>query len=205
MFRPYSVTKTILNTNQTLYSVSWANRQNLNCLCRSRDVAQAEKLWLGSCCGSCLQFLTYKAEVDDYEFNARLLWNLIQKFFTKEKEEIERRKVRWLLACELWSTIRKATFPSSCRLDCQRIRTLQTMVKRSHPFSQKLTYNAGLGHFKSLNWLFIFSNVQKLYVGSQVWWHTPLTPALLRHRQAHLCGFEASLGYIMSSMTARAT
>jgi hypothetical protein len=36
-------------------------------------------------------------------------------------------------------------------------------------------------------------------------WHTPLTPALRRQRQADLYEFEASLVYRASSRTARAT
>jgi hypothetical protein len=34
---------------------------------------------------------------------------------------------------------------------------------------------------------------------SQVWWCTPLNPALRRQRQADLCEFEASLVYKSSS------
>jgi hypothetical protein len=37
-----------------------------------------------------------------------------------------------------------------------------------------------------------------------MWWLVPLIPALKRQRVMDLCEFEASLGYIMSSRTARA-
>ena len=40
---------------------------------------------------------------------------------------------------------------------------------------------------------------------AQVWWHTPLLPALGRQRQEDLCELEASLVYKESSRTARVT
>ena len=40
---------------------------------------------------------------------------------------------------------------------------------------------------------------------SQVWWLTPLIPALKRLRQEDCYEFEASLGYIKRSKPARAT
>jgi hypothetical protein len=40
---------------------------------------------------------------------------------------------------------------------------------------------------------------------SWAWWCTPIFPALGRQRQEDLCEFEASLDYIVSSRTARAT
>jgi hypothetical protein len=39
----------------------------------------------------------------------------------------------------------------------------------------------------------------------RTYWHTPLMPVLGRQRLADLCEFEASMVYIGSSRTARAT
>lgn len=40
---------------------------------------------------------------------------------------------------------------------------------------------------------------------SRVWWCTPLTAALQRQRQVHLCEFEASLASISSSRAVKVT
>jgi hypothetical protein len=47
------------------------------------------------------------------------------------------------------------------------------------------------------------THVLKVY-SSHAWWHTPLIPALRRHRQVDLCELEVSLVYRVSSRAAKA-
>jgi hypothetical protein len=48
------------------------------------------------------------------------------------------------------------------------------------------------------------NNKENMYF-SQVYWCTPLIPALRGQRQADLCEFKASLIYLMNSRTLRTT
>ena len=51
----------------------------------------------------------------------------------------------------------------------------------------------------------ITENFLEKTVFSQVEWYRPFIPALMRQNYMDLCEFEASLVYMMSSRTARAT
>ena len=92
----------------------------------------------------------------------------------------------------------RSLIPSSYMTDSSQVPVIRVPGKPATPSGLSSTAGTWGTHIQAI----IYT---KNKVSSRAVWHTPLTPALERQRQADLCEFEGSLVYRVSSRTVRAS